>query len=55
MEYVVKQDYYNDEFDFELYEGEFVCDGDIEPDLMANLTASGVVEAIKPKKTKRKE
>ena len=46
MEYEVVQDYYSAEFDFVLYPGDVLLDGDIEPDLMAQLAASGVIEAV---------
>ena len=45
MGYTATQDYYNSEFDFDLFEGDVPFYGDIEPDLMANLTAKGVLVA----------
>ncbi len=47
MEYVVTRDYYNNEFDFSLAEGEIVRSEqfDAEPDLVANLVNLGVLAA----------
>ncbi len=41
--YTCSYDYYNKEFDIELYEGEVLQDGDLEPDLMADLKAHGIL------------
>ncbi len=47
MKYVViVEEYYNQEFDFWLYENDVVTADDIEPDLIANLVVSGVIEAV---------
>ena len=45
MPYTVDQEYYNAEFDFYLYPGDVLVDGDLEPDLMANLQVAGVLVA----------
>jgi hypothetical protein len=54
MEYVVAvEEYYNQEFDFWLYKGEVIYDGDLEPDLIAELCATGVIKPkAPPKKSK---
>ncbi len=43
--YSVEQGYYNAEFDFYLYPGDVLVDGDLESDLMANLQVAGVLVA----------
>ena len=45
MRYTVIEDYDNLEFGFVLFPGEDLYDGDVEPDVLANLMALGVVEA----------
>jgi len=46
MEYRVEQEYYNQEFDFVIYPDETYSDGEIEPDLVANLIVAGVLTPI---------
>ncbi len=47
MEYVVAVDFfYNQEFGLEFEEGQLVEDGQIEPDLIANLLTAGVLEPV---------
>lgn len=41
--YTITRDYYVAEFDIELFEGDVLYDGDLEPDLMANLQVYGVL------------
>jgi len=51
MEYQVKAEYHSDEFDWTIYPGETYRDGDMEPDVLANLCSMGVLEpvgAVKP-------
>lgn len=43
MEYQVTQDVYVQEFDLELLIGDWVYDGDLEPDLIAQLVSAGVL------------
>lgn len=43
MKYEVQEPYSNDEFEFELLPGDILFDGDIEPDLMAELQFKGIV------------
>ena len=45
LEYTATRDHYISEFDIDLFEGDVLVDGDLEPDLMANLTAAGVLVA----------
>ncbi len=41
--YTIQRDYYVAEFNYELYEGDVLYDGDLEPDLIANLLVYGVI------------
>ena len=43
--YTVSRDHYNQEFDIDLYPGEVLEDGDLDADLMADLTAHGILVA----------
>ena len=54
MEYKINQDHYNHEFDIEFIEGGSVFDGEIEPDLLNNLVAKGVLAPVVKKPTKSK-
>lgn len=42
-DYTVQTEYVSAEFGWAVYPGDVLVDGDIEPDLMAQLVASGVV------------
>ncbi len=43
---VIVDDYYNQEFDFWLYRDDVVSDSDIEPDLVAQLLSSSVLQRL---------
>lgn len=43
MQYTIAQDFYVQEFDIELYVGGVVSDGDLEPDVIAQLVSQGVL------------
>ena len=43
MKYIVVEEYHDAEFDFDLYPDDFLYDGDIEPDLMAELYYRGIL------------
>lgn len=45
MEYTIAHDFYVPEFDVELFEGGVVWDGDLEPDLIAQLVSQGTLTA----------
>lgn len=46
MEYTIAQDYYVTEFDVTFYVGGTVWDGDLEPDLTAQLVSNGVLVPV---------
>jgi len=43
--YIVARDHIVQEFGVDLREGDLLEDGDLEPDLMAQLQAAGVIES----------
>lgn len=43
--YKVTREYHNQEFDFDLYPGDVLYNGSLEPDLMAQLLSDGVLVA----------
>lgn len=49
MRYVFQESYYNAEFDFHVERGAECHDGDIEPDLIAQLVSRGILESDQPK------
>lgn len=48
MEYIIAQDFYVPEFDIQLNVGGVVYDGDLEPDLTAQLVSNGVLVSDSP-------
>jgi hypothetical protein len=48
MQYTIAQDHYVPEFDIQMYVGGVVYDGDLEPDLIAQLVSQGVLVSESP-------